>query len=50
MRLFYIVDIRAVQTVGMVAGQIGVFTLQDVASAVKLDGLDRKLARDAQMP
>src|SRR5262249_44484670 len=34
----------------MVAGQIGILSLQDVASVVKLYGLDGKLAREVQMP
>jgi len=34
----------------MVAGQIGILSLQDVASVVKLYALDGTLARDVQMP
>jgi prolyl oligopeptidase len=39
-----------IEGASMVAGQIGVLSLQDVASAVNLYGLDGKLARDVQMP
>jgi prolyl oligopeptidase len=39
-----------IEGASMVAGQIGVLSLQDVASVVTLYGLDGKLARDVQMP
>jgi prolyl oligopeptidase len=39
-----------IQGASLVAGQIGVLSLQDVASVVKLYTLDGKLVRDVRMP
>jgi len=39
-----------IEGASLVAGQIGVLSLQDVASVVKLYSLDGKLAREVQLP